>query len=146
MVRKYHSVREHPHSTYGSVGGGGVGQISTKSYKGGGGVSQNSMYFLRDWSSIIGKSSFFSKKYQNSNNLGEEKGFVQLPCRGMQKFTKMLAIQGNQPSLCSPLDSFYGRLLTFALYAILLFRYRPRILSFLFFFLRGVTQNSMYVL
>ena len=62
----------------------------------------------------------------------------------MQKFTKMLAIQGNQPSLCSPLDSFYGRLLTFALYAILLFRYRPRILSFLFFFLRGVTQNSMY--
>ena len=72
-------------------------------------------------------------------------GHVKLPRSSMQKFTKMLAIQGNQPSLCSPLNSFYGRLLTFALYAILLFfRYGPNILSFLFFFLRGVTQNSMY--
>ena len=35
--------------------------------------------------------------------------------------------------ICSPLDSFYGRLLTFALYATLLFRYCPRLLSFLFF-------------
>ena len=69
----------------------------------------------------IRKSSFlfFSKKSQHTIKAGEEKGCVQhskipfvdckaghvkLPWRGMQKFTKMLASQGNQPSH-RPLDS-----------------------------------------
>ena len=85
-------VRDHPYSTYGSMGGSGKIVCTFYWTKG-----PSEIIFFQAFTKIP---TFYQSRggERLCTAFVDKAGHVRLQWRGMQKFTEILAIQGNQPS------------------------------------------------